>query len=147
MYRRDYLQRLIEEAGQVISRLMGLRTIGQHEDALRLISEVYDSFFPFQHHEIQHTSPEALPDLMIHTYRLSEEQITVLADLMREEAELWFDQGQWESGQQLLRGALQLLRHLDLRQPELYSFERARKIDTLEELIDRGPDGFQAPHS
>jgi hypothetical protein len=139
MYRRDYLQRLIEEAGHVISRLMGLRTTGQHEDALRLIGEVYDSFFSVTHHEIQHTSPEALPDLMANTYQLSEEQISVMADLMREEAELWFEQGKWGKGQQLLRGALNLLRHLDQQQPDLYSFERARKIDTLEELIERGP--------
>jgi len=144
MYRRDYLQRLIEEAGYVISRLMGLRTIGQHEDALQLIDEVYDSFFPFHRHEIMHTAAQDLPDWVVNTHRLSEEQITVLADLMREEAELWIDLGKWDRGQQLLRGALQLLRHLDLQQPDLYSFERARKIDTLEELLHRGPNGFQA---
>lgn len=143
MFRRDYLQRLIEEAGEVISRLVGLRSEQRYQQALQLIDEVYDSFFPFSRHEMSHSSPEVMTSLVTETYRLSEEQITVLADLMREEAELWFDQGQWAKGQQLLQGALRLLKHLDFQQPELYSFERARKIDTLQARLEDGNGGNQ----
>jgi hypothetical protein len=136
MFQRDYLQRLIEEAGQVIARLAGLRERRAYEAALKLLDEVYDAYFPFSRHQIAHTEPEDLPG----TEDLSDDQVTILADLMREEAEIWFDQGQWERGQARLRGALHLLRELDAQQPDLYSFDRAATIAGLRKRIDEQGD-------
>lgn len=140
MFRRDYFERMIEEAGQVLARLVGLREAQRPDQALRLLDELYEAYFPFPRHLIVHTDPADLPAMLQASYDLSEPQVTVLADLMREEAELCFERGQWTRGQHLLRGALALHLSLDAQQPDLYSFTRAAKIEGLRKRLEQGPD-------
>lgn len=136
MFRRDYFERMIEEAGQVLARLVGLREAQRPDEALRLLDEVYEAYFPFPRHLIIHTEPTDLPGLLQETHHVSEPQLTVLADLMREEAELSFQRGQWDKGQHLLRGALALHESLDAQRPDLYSFARVAKIEELRKRLD-----------
>lgn len=139
MFKRDYFQRMIEEAGQVLAQLMGLRAMNRYEELWNTLDEIYASYFPFSRHVVGHTEPSALPDLLVNEYDVSEAHLTVLADLLREEAESWFDQGKWDKGRKLLRAALHLLIYLDEQQPDLYSFDRVRKIDTLRARLSASP--------
>ncbi|MEZ4847969.1 MAG: hypothetical protein R3B93_04970 [Bacteroidia bacterium] len=89
MIQRDYLLKLIEEAAYVLSRLLGLRTGGRYEEAFELINQTLGSFFKFKRELLHNTEPEDLPQILIRDYGLNDDQLSILADLLREEGELW----------------------------------------------------------
>ncbi len=136
MIQRDYFQRMIEEAAYVISRLMGLREAGRFEELEKNLEDAFAGWFPFDRSMILQTDPQELPALLMEAYGLQETQLTVLADLLREEAETWLAKGQTDRGQQLLRAGLSILQFLDGLDPDLYSFARVEKINRLNSRLE-----------
>ena len=135
MLQRDYLLKMIEEAAYVLSKLLGLRTGGRYEEALELINQTLGSFFKFKRELLYGTDPEDLPDLLIRDYGLNDDQLTVLADILREEAELWNAQGEWEKSIESMKRALAIFEFLNKKQADLYSFERVNKISLIKDKL------------
>jgi hypothetical protein len=140
MLQRDYLLRMIEEASYVLARLMGLRTGGRYEEAFELINQTLRNFFKFKRELLHHTQPEDLPELLVRDYGLNDDQLSILADLLREEAELWNQKGEWEKMIASLKRALAILEFLNHKQQDLYSFDRVNKIDLIQKKINETRD-------
>ena len=136
MIQRDYLLKLIEEAAYVLSRLLGLRTGGRYEEAFELINQTLGSFFKFKRELLHNTEPEELPQILIRDYGLNDDQLSILADLLREEGELWNAQAEWEKTISSLTRALAILEFLNHKQKDLYSFERVSKMEIIRGKID-----------
>ena len=136
MIQRDYLLKLIEEAAYVLSRLLGLRTGGRYEEAFELINQTLGSFFKFKRELLHNTEPEELPQILIRDYGLNDDQLSILADLLREEGELWNAQAEWEKAISSLTRALAILEFLNNKQKDLYSFERVSKMKIIRGKID-----------
>ncbi|MCB0835841.1 MAG: hypothetical protein KDD99_04195 [Bacteroidetes bacterium] len=136
MIQRDYLLKLIEEAAYVLSRLLGLRTGGRYEEAFELINQTLGSFFKFKRELLHNTEPEELPQILIRDYGLNDDQLSILADLLREEGELWNAQAEWEKAISSLTRALAILEFLNHKQKDLYSFERVSKMEIIRGKID-----------
>ncbi|MCB0842219.1 MAG: hypothetical protein KDE26_03020 [Bacteroidetes bacterium] len=136
MIQRDYLLKLIEEAAYVLSRLLGLRTGGRYEEAFELINQTLGSFFKFKRELLHNTEPEELPQILIRDYGLNDDQLSILADLLREEGELWNAQAEWEKAISSLTRALAILEFLNNKQKDLYSFERVSKMEIIRGKID-----------
>jgi tetratricopeptide (TPR) repeat protein len=144
MFKQDYLLKLIEEVGRVAAQVMGYRQRNAYDEALQLLGETYEAFFPFNGEQLGNTEEEDLISWLVEEHGLEVPQLEVVADLLREEAEVYFQQGDWEDGQSRLHKALRVLQHLNQSQPTLYSFVRYEKIAALQARL-RQPDDAASP--
>ena len=135
MLQRDYLLKMIEEAAYVLSRLLGLRTGGRYEEAFELINQTLGSFFKFKRELLHNTEPEDLPKILVKDYGLNDDQLSVLADILREEGELWNAKAEWEKAISSMKRALAILEFLNDKQKDLYSFERVGKMKTIRDKL------------
>lgn len=138
MYRRDYIQRMIEEFGRVLSRAMGLRDQNRNEDALQELRDSCRPFFGFDYEILAGISPEALPLLITETVPLEPIQMEALAQSLELEAELCTP---FNSRQAIDRfnKALAIYRHLKVKDTATFSlirFQSEQRISNrLVELI------------
>jgi hypothetical protein len=86
MYRRDYVQRMIEEFARVLARAMGLRNQQRREDALHELAESYHPFFGIAPEVLYSLTPEALVDLIAQENPLTPAQADALARALEMEA-------------------------------------------------------------
>ena len=131
MFQRDYIQRMIEEAGDFVARLVGLRQANRFEELEKNLDIAFDSWFPFDRSVLLTIAPEDLPGYLVETAQLGHEHMTVLADLLREEAEYWFTVGKWDKGKHLLQGGLKILQYLNEAESDIFSFPRHEKIQGI----------------
>lgn len=127
MIRKDYFLRLIEEAAALMARLLGLRIQNQYEAAFRLLDDTYRHFFQQERAWLGSGSAKDLERRVWEELSLHSEQIAFLADLLREEAELWSGQGNWSRCQECLQKAILLLEGIDRQLPQEYSMDRVQK--------------------
>src|SRR5919199_2446042 len=98
MMQRDYILRLIEQLGQVWASLYTLVTKGQLAEGLLLIDQALQRLLGFSLAEAEALSADDLIALIrLGSSRLEEsiiaDQLTVLASLLREAAEIYAIQG------------------------------------------------------
>ena len=98
MMQRDYILRLIEQLGQVWAALYTLVTKGQFAEGLLLIDQALQRLLGFSLAEAEALSADDLIALIrLGSSRLEEniiaDQLTVLASLLREAAEIYAIQG------------------------------------------------------
>ena len=137
MIQRDYILRMIEEAAQAISALIGMRKGGKYEEMLKVLGETYRAYFPFDGELLRNTEEEDFIAYITKTEDVPEEMLGVLADLLREEGEYWFFQGQYDKSSANFRRAVMILKHQNKLEPGLYSMDRVQKLSVLEKLLDR----------
>jgi hypothetical protein len=88
MYRRDYIQRMIEEFARVLARAVGLRTQQRREDALTELHNSYQPFFGISPEVLESIAPEALMELLSAEKPLTPAQADALAQALELEASL-----------------------------------------------------------
>lgn len=135
MIRQDYLLKLIEEAGYVIARLIGMRTEGRYEEVLKELDQLYQSFGQTGSAMLRQTEEADLLPLLVDEGGLGDEQLTVIAQLLAEEGATWRALGEWEQANNALRKALAILVHLDEAHPELYDFDRKSRIGEIRDHL------------
>ncbi len=143
MFHRDYLQRMIERFGEMMRRLVSLRMEEMPDRALSLIGDIYEAYFPFSPDMIRHTPAEETAAFMEDYEELSEDHWTILAEILKEEGELWYSRGEWVRGDESLHKAIVLLEELNRSNPELYSFERNQKINSWRKKRDESEDNVK----
>ncbi|MEO0471793.1 MAG: hypothetical protein AAF206_19365 [Bacteroidota bacterium] len=131
MMQRDYILRMIEEAAQMVARLMGLRKQKQYDEALQQIEDNYRAFFKLDRQTLHLTEDNQLPDLLVNEYELPEEMLGILADFLREEGEILYHQAKWEESSRAFHKALYLLEYLNETNKEVYDFSRIHKMDGI----------------
>jgi hypothetical protein len=92
MYRRDYIQRMIEEFSRVLSKAMGLWNENRREDALLELQQTYRPFFGLDYETLAGISPQAMPHLITETRPLQADQAEALASALEFEGELLKDE-------------------------------------------------------
>jgi hypothetical protein len=140
MFQRDYLLKLIEEAAFVLSRLVGMRQQSKLEEAQAYLDQIYDAYFPFSHGSILGLEAEDLIRTLQESEDLESDHLSILADLLREEAEMNFAQGKWDAGKQCLRQASAILHHLNADNPAFYSLDRMNKLAGIQKRLDEHSD-------
>ena len=98
MIQKDYLMRLIEEMATVVARLFGLMTEDKLQEAIKLLDKTYDSFFKFEGKLLRFTPKEELLDILKDKENMEAEQMEIVAELLRHEAELWLKMGKLDEG-------------------------------------------------
>ncbi|RED56481.1 DUF6483 family protein [Cohnella phaseoli] len=115
MFERDYLIRLLTQAGLVLGKAMGLRQQQKQKEALDLIDEFLGRELRLRSRLAMGLSDEDLLSMLSVTGSPNAESVAVVAALLQQEADLLHDLG--ETGESVpryakaLRLSLYMLRH------------------------------------
>ncbi len=130
MLQKDYFQRLIEEAAEVLATLLGLRQQGNHHQAQTLLDESLASLFDLNGAMLRQTEVEGTMGLLLEE-GLEKPHLTALAELLREQAELSYGEGDWAAGDHALRQGLAIYDYLNEAEPEVYDFSRYNAYEAM----------------
>lgn len=134
MYRRDYIQRLIEEVARVLSRAMGLDKDGLHRQALETVREAYSSFFNLDAELLARLAPADMESFFTGQYELQNEQKNSLSHVLEAEGVLLQNTDKTESDDRF-RKALVLLEHLEATDKGTFNMERRQRIENLKNRL------------
>src|SRR4030043_528717 len=93
MSSEDYLIRMIRQATDVIARIIGLRKSGDYRDAFQEIDQNLEQLFGMDPKLIRLLDDESLYRNLSANEQLNMERLEFIADLFREEGELFQLQG------------------------------------------------------
>ncbi len=134
MYRRDYLQRMIEDFSRVLAKAMGLKTMDRNSEALEGIHDAYKTFFGLDHEDLEKILPEDFVKRMTENPDFKKEHLESIARALMMEGELHplepnksFD---------CRMKSLSLFRHLEVIDAETFSMTRKKSISELEQLLE-----------
>jgi hypothetical protein len=108
VFERDYLMRLLTQAGLVLGKAMGLRQEQKQKEALDLIDEFLGRELRLRSRLAMGLSDEDLLSMLSVTGAPNAESVAVVAAFLQEEAELLTDLGQIEESVPRLAKALRL---------------------------------------
>jgi hypothetical protein len=133
MFRRDYIQRMIEEFGRVLSHAMALKTMDRVEEGLEELQEAYKTYFGISVEELEKIQSGDFVKTITGKHDFKKEQIEALARALMMEGELHslnpvksFD---------CRAKSLSLFRHLEIIDTETFSIARKDAIRQLESLL------------
>ena len=134
MFRRDYLQRMIEDFSRVLAQAMGLKTMNKNSEALDEIHDAYKSFFGLDYLELEKILPENFVKTITANSDFKKEHLESIARAMKLEGELHpLDQIKTFNSRMK---SLSLFRHLEVMDAETFSITRTNAIRELEKLLE-----------
>lgn len=136
MIRKDYLMKLIEEAAIALAMIFGLRLEKQYAEALEAVEDSFEGFFGFSTTRVLTVDPDDLIRVLREDENLTDDHLTIMADFLKEHAEILIAQGDRTKGLETLKKGLIILEHLNEAQKDLYSFDRVAKIGDFEKRIE-----------
>ncbi len=134
MYRRDYIQRIIEEVARALGKAMGLRKEGLKDEALRTVQEAYPAFFSMEHELVVKLHPDDMLTFFSGKYELNAEQLEALSKVFEAEGSLLVETN-LEEAQDRYAKALVLLTHLEATDTGTFSLERKQRIASLKNML------------
>jgi hypothetical protein len=134
MYRRDYMQRMIEEFARVLGHIMGLKAMSRNDEGLKEINEAYKTYFGLTSGDLEKIFPENFLKTITEKYDFKKEQLEALAKALMVEGELHSlnpvkSSDCWQK-------SLLLFRHLDIMDTETFSITRKDAIRELENRLN-----------
>ena len=135
MYRRDYIQRIIEEVARALRGAMGLNQEGLKVEALRIVQEAYPTFFSMEHEMVVKMDPDDLLTVFSEKYELNFEQLEALSKIFEAEASLLVDHN-LEEALDRYKKALVLLTHLEKTDTATFSLERKQRVISIRNMLE-----------
>jgi tetratricopeptide (TPR) repeat protein len=134
---QDYVLRMIQQMTTFITRVLGLRKEGDDEGAIAEITQAYGQLAGLPASLVHGLSEEDLITLLTVENRASPDRTVALAALLKEEAEIYLERGDWNEAYPRYLKALRLYLET-LRNSDDLS---AEEIPGLDETIER-LDGY-----
>lgn len=134
MYRRDYIQRVLEEFGRVMSHVASKKMMEFHEEALDELRDAYKTYFGIEADELEKIAPEDFVKTITEKYDFKNEQLDALARALRMESEL-YPLNQVKTVDCKMK-ALSLFRHLEVMDKGTFSTSRKEAIQQLENELN-----------
>lgn len=135
---RDYLKRQIEEAGQVLARIMadltGFKNQGKVNEGIENVQLTLKSELDLDLERLMPMAPGELIDALTRNEKLQEENFDQLADLLDELADGLMWQNQADRAKDLYEKILILYQHLD-QTGTAFSFNRHAKIEKVRQKL------------
>ncbi len=135
MYRRDYIQRMIEEFGKMLGHVMGLKSLNQHDLALEELRSGYKTFFGLDPGFIRNSEPDELLEALVANADLKNQHLESIAQAMMTEGELLHNTD-LSLATELRKKSLLLYRHLEKFDNGTFSMPRKSAIEELESILD-----------
>ena len=135
MYKRDYLERLVEEGAKVIARLLGLRKEGRVEKALQVADEAFEMYTGYTYAQIDDITLDTFTNF-IEDSGIAPQRLELMAWLLVEKEALHTGTGQEQGASpDNYRKSLLILEHLNKTQPHTFSLTRHQKIAEVKAII------------
>lgn len=96
MFQKDFVLRLIEQLAKVVTEVLGLKKKQKYEQALSIIDQSFQQFLGFNSKLINSFSYQELIEMMRLNQALCAAKCIVLAELLKEEADVYSLQGNFE---------------------------------------------------
>ncbi|BBI35285.1 DUF6483 family protein [Cohnella abietis] len=135
MFERDYLVRLLTQAGLVIAKAIGLREQKKQKEALDIIDEFLGKELRLRSRLAMGLSDEDLLSMLTVTGAPNAESVAVVAALLQQEADLLADLGQEDQSVPRYAKALRLNIYLIRNNMEVEDWKvRERIVELIEAL-------------
>ncbi len=131
MFERDYLVRLLTQAGLMLGKAMKLRQQQKQKEALELIDEFLGKELRLRSRLAMGLSDEDLLAMLTVTGSPNAESVAVVAALLQQEAELLADLGQEEESVPRYAKALRLNLYLIRNDMEIEGWDVRGRVDEL----------------
>lgn len=135
MYQKDYILRMIEMLGELLTGIFRLIKKGEYRRASEQIGRIYYSILK-EDAAFFRTIPEAdLTHKLLYEHNYTNSHLEILAELFNAEAELTFAQGKKSESIEYSRKSLILFEFIDADQ-KTYSLERINKMESIRKRIE-----------
>ncbi|MCD9025999.1 DUF6483 family protein [Cohnella silvisoli] len=131
MFERDYLVRLITQAGLVLAKAMRLREQHKQQEAIDLIDEFLGRELRLRSRLAMGLSDEDLLSMLSVTGSPNAESVAVVAAMLQEEAELLSDLGQTELSVPRYAKALRLNLYILRNDMEFEGWDVRKRVEQL----------------
>ena len=131
MLTEDYIMRMINQAMSVLLIALGLKKAGQLNEALQSFDQAIETLLGLDAHLVKQLDDSLLLEKLTFLGKLDIDRLLVLADIYREEAEVYSLQGQSESSQFAAQRSLRLYLEVALAGEVIPNLEIIQKIEPL----------------
>lgn len=138
MYRRDYIQRLLEELARAVHKSLGLRKEGRLDEALEQIREAYPSYFRIDAERIALVEPDGLLMVFSGEFSLKNEQIEALAMVLHAEGEVLAARNEITEARDRFQKALLLYEYLEENDRSTFSIQRKNNMAGIRDFLAEG---------
>ncbi|CAM4456320.1 DUF6483 family protein [Paenibacillus tarimensis] len=94
MFQRDYFMRMIEQVGEAVGQVMGLRQRKEHLEAMKVIDDLFERHLRLQPRLIHALSDKDIADLLTTNGVVDTAALEAIALLLRHMGEIHAEQGQ-----------------------------------------------------
>ncbi len=136
MLTEDYIMRMISQALAVLLTALGLKKAGKYDEALQSFDQAIETLLGLNAHLVSQLDDGMLLDKLTFLGRLDVERLLVLADIYREQAEVYNTLGQTENGQFASQRSLRLYLETGLASQAELDHELVQKIEGLRKNLD-----------
>lgn len=134
MIRKDYILRMVEEFGKFLAAIVGLRREGKLDEALKKIDDVYRGMIDLDPIIIKSVSPEELLDFLQNEQQYNSHYLKMIAELLFEEGQIYVENGDPVSAQNVLGKAKILINHL-MENDQTFSFDWYEKLNVIDGIL------------
>ncbi len=131
MLTEDYIMRMINQALAALMIALGLKKAGQLNDALQTFDQALESLLGLNAHLAKQLDDRLLLEMLTFQGVLDVERLRVLADIYREEAEIYTLQRQLDDSQRASQRSLRLYLEAALASEANLNIEIIQKIEPL----------------
>jgi tetratricopeptide (TPR) repeat protein len=93
MYTQDYIKRMINQLVAALQMIIGLKAAGQYGQALQAIDQALEQLLGLKADLIKRLSDEAILSSLLQAESLDTERLQILADLFKEEGDIYASLG------------------------------------------------------
>jgi tetratricopeptide (TPR) repeat protein len=131
MLTEDYIMRLINQAVATLMIALGLKRNGQYRQALHTFDQALENMLGLNPHLINQLEDNLLLEMLTFLGKLDLDRLLVLADIYREQADVYSLLGQTENSGFAAQRSLRLYLELVLASDALPHLELLQKIEPL----------------
>jgi tetratricopeptide (TPR) repeat protein len=131
MLTEDYIMRLINQAVATLMIALGLKRNGQYRQALHTFDQALENMLGLNPHLINQLDDNLLLEMLTFLGKLDLDRLLVLADIYREQADVYSLLGQTENSGFAAQRSLRLYLELVLASDALPHLELLQKIEPL----------------
>jgi hypothetical protein len=136
MLSEDYFMRMINQALAVLMTALGFKRAGQLNQALQAFDQAIEGLLGINAHLAKQLDDDALLKMITFQDELDIERLLVLAEIYREEAEVYAWQGQAERSQVMAQSSLRFYLEVALADEGDPSIELVHKIEALRHKLE-----------
>lgn len=135
MYQKDYILRMVEEMARVIAALVDLKQNKEFDKAYDLIEKTFDEKLGIEKDILLSMDQDELVDRLTDEFDYTASHLGMMAELLKLEADLLFDDEDRVQAGEIYRKALVLYNHVD-KENKTYSFDRIKKVSAIKKRLE-----------